>query len=118
MKVFKLTMIVLFLGVLTAYADDFAKSKFDGTWDYTADKAPDGYRKGTITINGSELQLVIGGYQKYSGQEVKLEKDELSFYTYVEGNRVSVKLTVKDDSVTGVASTPDGNIPLKLTKKK
>jgi len=112
---------VAFLSLLFsefAQANDLAKGKFDGTWEYMAEYAPEGYQKGTMTINGQKLELVIGGYQKYAAQGVKVEKDVLSFYTYVEGTRVNVKLEIKDGVVSGIADTEEGKIPLKLTKKK
>ncbi|XOV93611.1 MAG: hypothetical protein ACFHWX_02650 [Bacteroidota bacterium] len=114
----RMTLIALLFGVFTSNAEDLAKSKFDGSWDYTASQAPEGYRSGTITINGTELELLIGSYQKYKGYDVKEEKDVLSFYTYVEGTRVTVKLTMKDGEVSGTANSQEGMIPLKLTKKK
>ena len=119
-----MTMNILRIALLTlvfygfAQADGLAKGKFDGTWEYVAEHAPEGYQKGTMTINGKELELVIGGYQKYSAQDVKVEKDVLSFYTYVEGSRVNVKLEIKDGVVSGTADTEEGKIPIKMTKKK
>lgn len=119
-----MTMNILRVGLLTfvlcefAQADELAKGKFDGTWEYVAEHAPEGYQKGTMTINGKELELVIGGYQKYSAQDVNVEKDVLSFYTYVEGSRVNVRLEIKDGIVSGTADTEEGEIPIKLTKKK
>ncbi len=113
----RLTIIALSIIAFTSNAGELPKSAFDGTWEYAAEQAPEGYRTGTITINGTELELLIGGYQKYTGYEVKIGKDVLSFYTYVEGSRVSVKLTMKDGVVSGTANTQEGSIPLTLKKK-
>lgn len=101
-----------------AQADELAKGKFDGTWEYVAEHAPEGYQKGTMTINGKELELVIGGYQKYSAYDVKTDNDKLTFYTYVEGTRVTVNLEMKDGIVSGTADTQEGKIPIKMIKKK
>ncbi len=117
MNILRVALItLLFTGF--AHAEALAKGKFDGTWEYVAEHAPEGYQKGTMTINGNELELVIGGYQKYAAQGVKVDKDVLSFYTYVEGTRVNVKLEMKDGVFSGTADTQEGRIPIKLSKKK
>lgn len=82
-----------------------------GTWDYSAPNAPYEYSKGQIIITQGEDKLEgkvdIDGYEMKLNS-VKLEDDVLAFSLYVEGEYVSVKLTVKGDSFEGKASTSEG----------
>ena len=82
-----------------------------GTWDYSAPNAPYEYSKGQIIITQGEDKLEgkvdIDGYEMKLNS-IKLEDDVLAFSLYVEGEYVSVKLTVKGDSFEGKASTSEG----------
>ena len=82
-----------------------------GTWDYSAPNAPYEYSKGQIIITKGEDKLEgnvnIDGYEMKLNS-VKVEGDQLTFSLYVEGEYVSVKLTVKEDSLEGKASTSEG----------
>lgn len=82
-----------------------------GTWDYSAPNAPYEYSKGQIIITKGEDKLEgkvnIDGYEMKLNS-VKVEGDLLTFSLYVEGEYVSVKLTIKEDSLEGKASTSEG----------
>jgi hypothetical protein len=90
-----------------------------GTWDYSAPYAPYEYSKGKLIITQGEDKLEgkvdIDGYEMKLNS-VKVEDDVLTFSLYVEGEYVSVKLTVKGDSLEGKASTSEGL--LDVTGKK
>ncbi len=93
--------------------------KVVGTWNYSAPDAAYEYSKGLIIIseNGDKLE----GKVDIDGSEiklnnVKLEKDLLSFSLYVEGEYVSVKLTFKKDKFEGTANTSEGT--LKMTGER
>ena len=82
-----------------------------GTWDYSAPNAPYEYSKGQLIITKAEDKLEgvvnIDGYEMKLNS-VKVEKDVLTFSLYVEGDYVSVKLTITGDSFEGKASTTEG----------
>lgn len=115
---FRLFLLAFTIIAFTASANAPVKSAFDGTWEYTAQGAPEGYQSGTITIKDTELEVMIGGYQKVTGRDVKIEKNKLTCYTYVEGSRVDITLTMKDGIVSGTANTEEGSLPVTLKKKK
>ena len=82
-----------------------------GTWDYSAPNAPYEYSKGQIIITQGEDKLEgnvnIDGYEMKLNS-IKVEDDVLAFSLYVDGEYVSVKLTIKGDSFEGKASTSEG----------
>lgn len=92
-----------------------AGSKITGTWDYSAPYAPYEYSEGLISIedNAGELEgkVSIDGYDMKLNK-VKYEEDVLSFSLYVEGEYVSVNLTIKNDTFSGEADTPEGIIEI------
>ena len=101
-------LVALMFNVATVSAKD---QDVVGTWDYSAPNAPYEYSKGQIIITQGEDKLEgkvdIDGYEMKLNS-VKLEDDVLAFSLYVEGEYVSVKLTVKGDSFEGKASTSEG----------
>jgi len=90
-----------------------------GTWDYAAPNAPYEYSKGQIIISQGDEKLEgkvnIDGYEMKLNN-VKVEDDVVTFSLYVEGEYVSVKVTVKGDAFEGKASTSEGL--LEVTGKK
>jgi hypothetical protein len=104
-------LIILF-ALMVNVATVSAKDKdVVGTWDYSAPNAPYEYSKGQIIITQGEDKLEgvvnIDGYEMKLNS-VKVEDDVLSFSLYVEGEYVSVKLTIKEDALEGKASTSEG----------
>ena len=104
-------LIILF-ALMVNVATVSAKDKdVVGTWDYSAPNAPYEYSKGQIIITQGEDNLEgkvnIDGYEMKLNS-VKVEDDVLSFSLYVEGEYVSVKLTIKEDALEGKASTSEG----------
>ena len=104
-------LIILF-ALMVNVATVSAKDKdVVGTWDYSAPNAPYEYSKGQIIITKGEDKLEgvvnIDGYEMKLNS-VKVEDDVLSFSLYVEGEYVSVKLTIKEDALEGKASTSEG----------
>ena len=82
-----------------------------GTWDYFAPDAPYEYSKGKLIISRVEDELKglvnIDGYE-IELDSLKFEDNILSFTLFVEGDFVAVRLTMKDDSFEGTASTSEG----------
>ncbi|MGD9328458.1 MAG: hypothetical protein PVH48_05775 [Cyclobacteriaceae bacterium] len=103
-------LIILF-ALMFNVATVSAKDNVVGTWDYSAPNAPYEYSKGQIIITEGEDKLEgkvdIDGYEMKLNS-VKVEDGVLSFSLYVEGEYVSVKLTVNGDSLEGKASTSEG----------
>jgi len=119
----KLIILTVLLTIVAGSFDASAKvRKKDviGDWKYEVPTAPYGFETGILAFfekNGKldgELKLTDGS--KISLEQVKLEKDVLSFGLYVEGGFVTVNTKIDGESLTGTVDSPDGE--LKLTAKK
>ena len=93
-----------------------------GKWDFTAPDAPYGYEKGQIVITKGEkefkVKIVFNEYAQTDGYKVKYKHNKLTFTAYVEDESVYLSGTFVKDSFTGKASTSQGDIGLKATRKK
>ncbi len=91
-----------------------------GDWKYEAPAAPEGFDTGVFAFfekNGKfDGELKLNDGLKINLEQVKLEKDVLSFGLYVEGAFVTVKTKIEGKSLSGTVATPDGE--MKLTAKK
>jgi len=122
MKFIKSFLLVVL--IVSAGPSLFAQKKADpeGTWSFYAQDAPYEYNSGDMVIGkeGKEytVKLVFGESYEIKGQNVSLEKDELTFTVYIEGETVSVKGTVTKDSINGTASYSDGTVSYKAQRKK
>ncbi len=100
-----------------------AQKKVDpvGTWEYLADQAPYEYSSGDIVVekDGKELkvEMVFSEYSKVQGNEVKYEKNVLTFKVNIEGESVTIKATLKKEKFEGSASYSAGTIPMTGKKK-
>jgi len=116
-----IAFIFLFTVMANMQMAEAAGSKIVGTWDYSAPNAPYEYSKGQIIISETDDKLEgkvsIDGYDMKLNN-IKFEKDLLSFSLYVEGEYVSVKLTFKKDKFTGSANTPEGTLEVTGEKAK
>jgi hypothetical protein len=114
-------MIVL---VVAATVNAFAQKKADpvGKWKFYAEAAPYEYNSGDIVIgkDGSDYtaKIVFGEYYEIKGRDVTVEKDQLSFYVWIEDEKVSIKGTIEGEVITGKATYSEGTISFKAEKKK
>jgi hypothetical protein len=106
-------LIILFALMFNVTAVTAKDQDVVGTWDYTAPNAPYEYSKGQIIITKGEDKLEgnvnIDGYEMKLNS-IKVEKNILTFSVYVEGEYVSVKITIDGDTFEGKASTSEGLI--------
>lgn len=92
-----------------------------GEWVYEVSDAPYGYEKGSIIFSEKEGQTVCvikleAGELETSN--LKIDKEKISFTSYVEGNAVNVQLTRDKDKLTGTVDSPDGPKPITAVKKQ
>ena len=122
MKFIKSFLLVVL--IVSAGPSLFAQKKTDpaGTWSFYAQDAPDEYNSGDMVIGkeGKEytVKLVFGESYEIKGQDVSLEKDQLTFTVYIEGETVSIKGTFTKETINGTASYSDGIISYKAQRKK
>jgi len=122
MKITK-TLFLMIL-VLSAGASVFAQKKVDpvGTWSFNAPDAGYEYSKGDIVVakEGKEYtaKLVYGESYEIKGQDVLLEKDQLTFKISIEGEVINIKGTVTKETIIGKASFSEGSIDFEAERKK
>lgn len=93
-----------------------------GQWKFEASYAPEGYNSGTLTVGLSDkgysaVMFFSGNGYKFNGENVKFEKDTLSFRFYAENQEVRVKLRLEaNDKLTGKGEYSEGEVPLILTR--
>jgi hypothetical protein len=91
-----------------------------GTWNYEAPSAPYEYSKGKLIFmeNGEKVEgkIKIGTYE-IEMKNVKVEGDQVSFGSYVEGEYITIKIKIKNKSFDGTASYSEGTIEVKGEKE-
>ena len=116
--------LILIALVVSTSAGVFAQKKADpvGTWSFHAPDAAYEYSKGDIVIGkeGNEYtaKLVYGESYEIKGQDVVLEKDQLTFKIYIEGESINIKGTVTKETINGTATYSEGTISFKSERKK
>jgi hypothetical protein len=93
-----------------------------GLWKFEASYAPEGYNSGTLTvgISGNRYSAVMffsGNGYKFTGDDVKFEKDSLFFRFFTENQEIRVKLYMESkDKLTGKGEYSEGEVPLTLMR--
>jgi len=91
-----------------------------GTWKYSAPDAPYEYSSGKIIIaqEGDKLTGTIKiDYYNIEAEDVKLEKNTLSFGAYIEGEYVQIKVNIDGKKFSGKATYSEGTLPLSGEKE-
>ncbi len=121
MKFTKSLMLIVL--IVSASTNLFAQKKADpvGTWSFHAPDAAYEYSSGDIVIakEGKEYtaKIVYGDYE-IKGKDVVLDKDQLTFTVYIEGEPISIKGTVTKETIIGKASYSEGTISFEAERKK
>jgi len=87
------------------------EEKFIGNWKYSAENVPYEYARGILFISKKEGSLNVlvalpGGERK--ANDVKIKENTLTFSLNLEGQLVSVSITVEGDKISGKASSEEG----------
>jgi len=112
-------LIVFSSGVLFAQKKSDVKVK--GTWEFTAQDAPEEYSTGDLVISqeGKELkgEIVFSDQYKVALHEVNLMDNVLTFKAYIEGEPISVKNEITKDEMKGEVTTSDGTLQITAKRK-
>jgi len=121
MKKLMMFVLVAFCATLVAQPLSAAmKDNLKGSWDYKAPYAPYEYSKGKLIFaedNGVAtvaVRFMSGTVVK--AQNVKIEKEDISFGVTVEGYYVKFTGKLADGKITGKADAPNGLIDLTAEK--
>lgn len=115
-------ILISFLSVIVACAQNNSKNNPAGTWKFDAPYAPEGYNSGTIIValaeqNPTTTMSFTGTDFKIPGENVKAVKDSVLFTVYVQGEDVKVMLKIENDSImSGKAVYSEGEVPLTLIR--
>lgn len=99
------------------------KGNVVGKWKFEAPYAPEGYNSGSIEFSFAEDKYstaisMTGSDYKIPGDKTKVDNDTVSFIVLVEGSEIVISLKAESDvRMTGIAVSPEGEIPLTLTKE-
>lgn len=96
------------------------KKPIIGEWLYEVSDAPYGYEKGSLIFSEKEGQTVC--FIKLEAGELsvnnlKIEKDKVTFTTFVDGNSILVNLTLEKNKLSGKVETPEGPKVLTAIRK-
>lgn len=91
-----------------------------GTWEYSVPDAPYEYQQGELIIEKKDGKLtgytMMDGY-KTTIEDVVTKKNNLTFYLYVENEKVSFDLDFEKKSFTGTVSYSEGDLEISGKKK-
>lgn len=91
-----------------------------GEWLYEVSDAPYGYEKGSLIFSEKEgkticvIKLEAG---ELAVNDLKIEKEKVSFSTTVDGNPINVELKLEKNKLSGKVDTPEGPKMLTALKK-
>ncbi|MDP3435439.1 MAG: hypothetical protein Q8T04_21070 [Bacteroidota bacterium] len=92
-----------------------------GEWIYQVSDAPYGYEKGSIIFSEKEgitvcvIKLEAG---ELVATNLKIEKNKITFLTYVDGSPINVELTRDKNKLSGTVDSPEGPKTLTAEKKQ
>ncbi|XOV90937.1 MAG: hypothetical protein ACFHWX_12075 [Bacteroidota bacterium] len=91
-----------------------------GTWNYSAPSAPYEYSKGKLifTAKGDAVEgtIKLGG-NSIKMRNLKIEKNEITFGIYLEGEYISITARIDKNAFSGKATYSEGSVDLKGEKE-
>jgi hypothetical protein len=122
MKIRNYLLLILLVTSASANAFALTKADFVGSWKFYAEGAPYEYNSGDIVIgkDGKDYTAKIVYSESYeiTGRDVVVEKDVISFYVWIEDQKISIKGTVEGDTIAGKATYSEGTITFKADRKE
>lgn len=119
-SLFRISLVVPVLLLLSyfSFAADF--SKVLGSWKLSVPQAPPEYASSTLVVTESEgalkVKLIFGESYTLEGSDVSFDGETLKFSAGVEGNQIPISGKIAGNSITGVVTSPDGEIGLTAEK--
>ena len=123
-SIFTYLMISLFAVCAVSAQTTPKKGNVVGKWKFEAPYAPEGYNTGSIEFSFAEEKYstaisMTGSDYTIPGDKTKVENDTVSFVVLLDGNEIAIRLKAESDvKMTGIAVSPEGEIPLTLTKEE
>lgn len=119
---FKLMLLITIVAFSQVQLMADTKSKpILGEWLYEVSEAPYGYEKGTLIFaekDGQTVCTVKLEAGELAVNNLKIEKEKITFSVTVEGSPVNVELKLEKDKLTGKVDSPEGPKTMSAIKKK
>ncbi|NPA37043.1 MAG: hypothetical protein GXO47_09360 [Chlorobi bacterium] len=120
---FSIAVLIMSFSLLAGAAnpDKDIKNKIYGEWKVDAPDAPYDYQEGVIKFykeDGQDKIKISTTYDVIMGENLKVEGNKITFEFEVEYELCTAKLDYKENKMTGIVETVQGNIPVTLTRKK
>lgn len=92
-----------------------------GAWDYSVPEAAYEYQEGSIIFE--EIDGELSGYimvEEYKTviEDIQVDKNDITFYLYLENEDITFKLKFKDNTFSGIVSYSGGELSISGEKKK
>lgn len=118
-KIILTSAMILSVVLLSSFAVDNSKNVI-GTWEYSVPDAPYEYQEGQLIIE--EMDGKLTGYTMMDGYKTDIEdvvakKNNVTFYLYVESEKVSFDLDFEKKSFAGTVSYSEGELGISGKKK-
>lgn len=91
-----------------------------GEWIYEVSDAPYGYEKGSLIFSekdGQTVCVVKLEAGELAVSDLKVDKNQITFTTNVDGNPIHVELTREKNKLKGTVDSPEGPKTLTASKK-
>ena len=123
-KIVSYLILTLILGVFTINVQAADKKNPEGKWKFSVQDAPYGYEKGELEISKKKKEyagtMMFDGFEyKLECENVRFEKEELSFTLFVEGEDVLLVLKFSEkDKLSGRAVYSMGELSISAERVK
>ncbi len=120
-KLVVLSIMIISLVSMSFNSTENSIKSIEGTWTYFAQDAPYEYQNGEFIFKKEEGKLKGFGMiseNKIEFEMVTLKKNKVTFYTYIDGERISFDLEFKDKTFSGMASYSQGELEITGERKK
>jgi len=121
-RLITLSLLITLISAFALNAQNNQKKDPVGQWKFEAPYAPEGFTTGVVEVKFAEKKYsatmtFTGSDYKMPGENVKFEKDTLSFSIYVEGETVNVTMMQEESlKMNGKAVYSQGSVPIAMTK--
>jgi hypothetical protein len=122
----KLFLVMMLFVSVSAFSSvnflaDIKDKSIIGEWIFEVSDAPYGYEKGSLIFSEKDDQTVCT-IKLEAGElavsNLKIEKDKVTFTTYVDGNPINAELILENNKLTGKVDSPEGPKNMTATKKE
>lgn len=117
--------LILFLFAFTMFSGSRLQAEIKnkpliGEWVYEVSDAPYGYEKGSLIFSekdGKTICVIKLDAGELQVNDLKVEKNKITFSTVVEGNIVHLDLVRVKNKISGTVDSPEGPKTLLAVKK-